>query len=100
MCFRRITIIDFVVADDTIGIYGGLPDYIYGFGGGLTSGATITNAQFGIGNVAANPSRFIYDKNTGSLFFDADGTGANAQVQLVSLATGLAMTNADIFIIA
>ena len=95
------TITDFVVADDTIQIYGGLPDYIYGFGGGLTSGTTITTAQFAIGTAAANPSsRFIYNKNTGSVFFDVDGTGANAQVQLASLATGLAMTNADIFIIA
>ena len=94
------TITDFVVADDTIGIYGGLPDYVHGFGGGLTKGTTITTAQFALGLAATDPSdRFIYNKNSGSLFFDADGTGAGAQVQLASLATGLAMTSTDIFIV-
>lgn len=93
------TITDFVAADDTIQIYGGLPNYVYGFGGGLVNGTTITTAQFALGNAAADTSdRFIYNKNTGSLFFDADGTGTSIQVQLASLATGLAMTSADIFI--
>jgi hypothetical protein len=34
----------------------------------------------------------------GALFFDADATGAIAQVQLATLSPGLAMTKADILV--
>jgi hypothetical protein len=40
--------------------------------------------------------RFIYD-NISGLFFDADGTGLSAQVQLATLSPGLALTNANVF---
>jgi hypothetical protein len=43
---------------------------------------------------------FIYNSATGALFFDADGTGSTGQVQIATLSTGLAMTNADIFVFA
>lgn len=53
-----------------------------------------------MGSAAANASdRFIYNQSTGGLFFDSDGTGAAGQVQLAGLSTGLAMTDADIFVI-
>ncbi len=42
--------------------------------------------------------RFIYNRNTGALFFDSDGTDRDGQVQFASLSTGLAMTNADIVV--
>lgn len=67
--------------------------------GGLTENAAITAAQFRIGSAAADASdRFIYNKNTGALFFDSDGTGADTQVQFGQLSTNLAMTNNDIFV--
>lgn len=85
------TITDFSVVDDTISISAD------GFGGGLTAGVPITAAQFKIGSAASDASdRFIYNKNTGALFFDSDGIGGTAQVQFASLSTGLAITNADI----
>ncbi len=96
------TITDFVVAEDTIQINGGLGllDPVNGFGGGLTVGAAITTAQFVIGSAAADASqRFIYDQTTGGLFFDADGIGATAQVQIATLSIGLAMTSANISIV-
>lgn len=88
------TITDFSVVD-TISVYA------YSFDGGLTAGAAITAAQFVLGTAAVDASdRFIYNQNTGALFFDSDGTGENGQLQLASLPTGLAMTNADIFVTA
>ena len=95
------TITDFVVADDTIFVSAGSIDYnfTYGFYSDLTPDAAITAAQFTIGSSAAdNSDRFIYNKSTGALFFDSDGTGATGQVQFAKLSTGLAMTNADIFV--
>ncbi len=87
------TITDFTPADDTFYVCAS------GFGGGLVRNATITSAQFTIGAAATNTStRFIYNSTTGGLFFDADGTGLTQQVQIATLSTGLALTNADIFV--
>jgi Ca2+-binding RTX toxin-like protein len=89
------TITDFSVVDDTITVSADR------FGGGLTNGAAIKPEQFVLGTAAANASdRFIYNQNTGALFFDSDGTGENGQVQFASLPSGLVMTNADIFVTA
>lgn len=90
------TITDFLVTDDTISVNGNSAI----FDGGLTVGAAITAAQFRIGSAAADASdKFIYNKSTGALFFDSDGTAAASQVQFVQLSTNLAMTNNDIFVI-
>ncbi|HAG82580.1 MAG TPA: furin, partial [Cyanobacteria bacterium UBA12227] len=90
------TITDFFVVDDTIRVSAA------GFGGGLIANAAITADQFILGAGAADSSdRFIYNQTTGGLFFDADGTGnTNTQVQIAQLSTSLALTNADIFVIA
>lgn len=70
-----------------------------GFGGGLVRGV-LAQAQFTLGTAATDSSdRFIYNQATGALFFDADGTGANQQVQIATLSTGLALTHADISIL-
>ena len=90
------TITDFSVVDDTIIVNASYP---YGFRGELTTGAAITPTQFVIGSAARDASdRFIYNKDTGSLFFDADGTGAIGQLQFATLSPNLAMTNADIVV--
>jgi Ca2+-binding RTX toxin-like protein len=87
----RIT--DFNVADDTIVVSAA------GFGSGLVEGAAIAATQFRIGLAANSASqRFIYNATTGGLFFDPDGNGKTAQTQLAILTTGLAVTNADIFV--
>jgi Ca2+-binding RTX toxin-like protein len=89
----RIT--DFSVIDDTIVVSAA------GFGGGLVAGAAIAANKFLLGTAATTSSqRFIYDKGNGSLFFDQDGIGAIAKIQIATLNTGLSLSNADIFVAA
>jgi Ca2+-binding RTX toxin-like protein len=89
----RIT--DFSVIDDTIQVSRS------GFGGGLVAGRVISAAQFTIGLSAGDSSdRFIYNRNTGALFFDADGKGSSSQTQIATLSANLGLTNADIFVVA
>ena len=48
----------------------------------LTKGA-VTEAQFYLGTAAHDATdRVIYDQSTGALFYDVDGTGAKAAVQI------------------
>ncbi|MHC5609678.1 MAG: hypothetical protein ACYTXA_01240 [Nostoc sp.] len=72
-----------------------------GFGGGLVAGAAIAANKFVIGTAATTSSqRFIYNKGNGFLFFDQDGTGAIAKIQIATLNTGLSLSNADIYVSA
>ena len=88
------TIADFNVAEDTIHVYSD------SFGSDLVTGAVITTQQFWLGASAADTSdRFIYNQSTGGLFFDVDGKGGAAQIQIAQLSTGLAMTNNDLFVV-
>jgi Ca2+-binding RTX toxin-like protein len=84
---------DFNVATDKIGIYVGNTGS--GFtNSGLTADAPIAATQFHTGENAASASdRFIYDTTTGKLFFDSDGTGAIAQMQVARLSPGLTLSN-------
>ena len=86
------TITDFVVVDDTIRIANSIFT-------GLAAG-TLSAAAFFIG-AAANDAddRIIYNSATGALFFDSDGTGGNAAIQFATLSAGLALTNADFFVV-
>jgi serralysin len=86
------TIADFKAADDSIQISAA------GFGGGLTAGR-ISAKQFrrGTGAVDAN-DRFIYNNN-GALFFDVDGVGGQAQVQLATLVGVPTITAKNIIVI-
>ena len=43
--------------------------------------------------------RIVYDKATGKLFYDEDGTGRKAQVEIALLKKNLKMTAADFFVI-
>lgn len=86
------TITDYSVADDTIQ----LDDAIFT---GLAVGALVSG-QFYIGSAAHDSTdRIIYNKVTGALLFDADGTGATAAVQFATLAPGLAMTTAEFVVV-
>jgi Ca2+-binding RTX toxin-like protein len=89
------TITDFQVGQDKLYFSAS------GFGSDLVRGRVLGEEQFTLGTAAATGSdRFIYDTDTGNLFFDVDGTGATAQVLLATLSTGLALTKDDIFIFA
>ncbi|MBD2088572.1 hypothetical protein H6F67_01645 [Microcoleus sp. FACHB-1515] len=106
----RIT--DFNLAEDKIGFYVGnknvevetesnefvanVPNTSFR-AAGFTANVAIAASQFRVGTAAATSSdRIIYDSSTGALFFDADGTGATAQVQIATLAAGLNLNSTHI----
>lgn len=83
------TIVGFVSATDTILISSS-------FGGGLVAGVLPADA-FTTGAAATEPEhRFIY--NGGNLFFDEDGDGAEAAVQIASFSGSPTLVNTDITI--
>ena len=85
-------VFDFSVLNDTINLENAV--FV-----GLVAGA-LPAGQFHIGAAAADGNdHIIYDAASGDLSFDADGTGASAQVQFASLQPGLALTAADFFVI-
>jgi Ca2+-binding RTX toxin-like protein len=87
------TITDFQVGEDLLYFSA------RGFGGDLVKGGVLGEEQFSLGISATTESnRFIYDSDTGNLFFDVDGTGEGEQVQIATLSSGLALSNTDIFI--
>ena len=87
-------ITDFLVKADKVQISAS------GFGGGLVAGAALTADQFVMGSSAQDANdRFIYNKTTGALFFDADGLGGASQMQIATLSTGLALTHNNFQII-
>ena len=66
--------------DDTIAVSAS------GFGGNLTAGGFIKEAEFTLGTAATDSTdRFIYDQATGGLFFDVDGTGGLNQRLVATL---------------
>ena len=87
------TITDFDVTEDSLYVSA------KGFGNDLVGGGTIAPEQFALGSSASDStSRFIYDQNTGSLFFDADGTGSRDQIQIAQLQPDLSITNENIVV--
>jgi len=60
----------------------------------------LTAAQFKIGSAASESShRIIYNETTGGLFYDADGSGKGAAVQIALLGVNTDLTHDDIFIV-
>ena len=66
----------------------------------LTALGTLSSAAFLKGTTAGDANdRIIYNSTTGSLSYDVDGSGKKAAVQFATLTTGLALTNADFWVI-
>ncbi|MBD2204306.1 cadherin-like domain-containing protein [Calothrix sp. FACHB-1219] len=62
---------------------------------------TLDPSLFRLGTKATAASdRFIYDISKGNLFFDADGIGGTAQIQIAQLTNKVALTSGDITLIA
>ncbi|MBD2345116.1 ExeM/NucH family extracellular endonuclease [Anabaena subtropica FACHB-260] len=62
---------------------------------------TLDPSLFRLGSSAVTASdRFIYDNTTGELFFDEDGIGSAAKVQIGLLSNQAALTSSDITVIA
>ncbi len=59
----------------------------------------LSTAAFRIGTAAQDADdRIIYDSATGKIFYDADGSGAGAQVLFAQVTAGLALTSADFLV--
>jgi Ca2+-binding RTX toxin-like protein len=87
------SITDFTPVDDTISV-----DDV-GFGGGLVVGRLL-ETQFVLGTAATDTDdRFIYNQTNGALFFDVDGTGASAKIQIATLTNKPVISFEDIVVI-
>jgi Ca2+-binding RTX toxin-like protein len=87
----RIT--DFNVADDTIVLENAI------FTAFTTTGA-ISSGAFHIGATANDTNdRLIYDKATGGLFYDSNGSASGGSVQIADLSAGLSLTYEDFLIV-
>ncbi|WP_428428395.1 calcium-binding protein [Pararhizobium sp.] len=90
------TITDYNVAADTIQLENAIFTTLTA-AGILSATAFVANAA-GVAGDASD--RIVYETDTGKLFYDQDGNGAAfAGIQFAKLAPGLALTNADFFII-
>ena len=91
------TIQDFAVTDDTLSISAS------GFGGGLVAGQHLVAGMNFIADDAptatADIGTFLYNTLTHDLFWDVDGSGGGATVQIAHFANGVVLT-ADHFDIA
>lgn len=88
-------IADFVAIDDTLQ----LENAVFAK---LTTTGTLSAANFrsGVGAHALDSNDYVlYDTGTGKLYYDADGSGAGAAIQIAALTGIPTLTNADIFII-
>jgi serralysin len=84
---------DFSVIDDTIQ----LENSVFT---GLARSGTLSSAAFYVGSQAHDASdRVIYNKATGALFYDADGSSAGEAIQFATLAKGLDLGAGDFLII-
>jgi Ca2+-binding RTX toxin-like protein len=93
------TINDFIVQDDSI--Y--LDNKVFaklGKTGTSDKPAQLNKAFFTIGPKAKDKNdHVIYDKSTGKLSYDADGSGSKKAVEFAMLTKNLAMTHKDFFVI-
>ncbi|WP_375471014.1 beta strand repeat-containing protein [uncultured Nostoc sp.] len=89
------TIADFTVGDDTIFVSK------IEFALSQSQNTTLNASLFRLGTSAiAGSDRFIYDQTTGNLFFDADGIGKAAQVQIALFSNQAVLSSANITVIA
>ncbi len=93
---NRDTITDFNVRDDTIQ----LENSVFTALGSRTGILNATMFKTGTNNAAGDESdRIIYNQSTGALFYDADGTGASAAVQIALIGNQANLTVADFVVI-
>jgi hypothetical protein len=95
---NRDTLTDFNVTDDSIYLDNAVFQKI---GEGTSAQPLLIKADtFLIGDRARDANDYlIYSKDKGALYYDADGSGASAPVQIAALSKNLAMTYKDFFVI-
>jgi Ca2+-binding RTX toxin-like protein len=92
------TIKDFVVKDDSIWLDNAV--FTKAGKGSEEKPGKLSKTMFWTGKAAHDSSdRIIYDKASGALYYDQDGTGRAAQVKIATLKKGLSLTEKDFFVI-
>jgi len=86
---------DFKVVDDTVRLDNAVFTKV-GKNGTLKSSAFWANNT---GKAHDKDDRIIYDKDSGVLYYDADGNGKGSAVAFATISKKLAMTNKDFYII-
>jgi Ca2+-binding RTX toxin-like protein len=65
-----------------------------------TGNPALLASQFVVGTAATTAEhRIIYNQSQGRLFYDADGNGAGAAVQFATVAAGMALSAADLWVV-
>ena len=86
-------ITDFTVKDDTIHLAKSVFKK-------MAKKGVIKSSEFYQGVKAHDESdHIIYNRKTGALFYDADGTGSIAQIQIATLSKNLKLTYKDFFVV-
>lgn len=92
---NKDTIVDFTVGQDHIGI----SRSAFAAFAGDAAGA-LNPAEFALGTAATTSSQhLIYNSGTGALYYDADGVGGAAQVQIALLSNKAILSSGDIILI-
>ncbi len=86
-------IMDFVVGEDRIALD---QEFFTELAVGTLGTAIFKDNTLGLRDA---DDRIIYNAKTGSLFYDADGTGSQAAIKFATLGPGLALTAADFLVI-
>lgn len=84
---------DFKVVDDTVQLAKGV------FRAIAKKGVLAKDAFYAGVKAHDTDDRVIYNKKTGAVFYDADGSGAKEAIQIATLSKNLKMTEKDFFII-
>ncbi|QLE56732.1 DUF4347 domain-containing protein [Nostoc sp. TCL26-01] len=85
------TILDFQVGETVL---------LLGSEFGLSQAGTLNASLFHLGTAADNSTqRFIYNQATGALSFDADGSGATAQVQIALFSNYVVLSNTNFTVV-
>jgi Ca2+-binding RTX toxin-like protein len=92
-------IVDFNVSDDSIWLDNAMFKEL-GSKGTLTKPAQLSSKMFWSSTKAHDEDdRVIYDKKSGALYYDADGTGASSQVKIATLSKNPKLTFKDFFVV-
>jgi len=84
---------DFSVLDDTIH----LDNAVFTK---LATTGTLNSAYLRVGSAALDTNDYLlFNKVTGALSYDADGSGSGAAIQFATLTAGLSLLNTDFFVI-
>ena len=87
------TITDFSRADDIIALDNAVFTRLGGSG-------SLSSGNFRAGTAAADANDYIiYNKTAGTLYYDADGSGAGAKVLFAAVEPGLGLSAADFILV-